>query len=65
MPPVQLNLQRGEEMTIVMKQRAEPAMEVASPLIEMRGVEKVYRTGKLAALHGRARAARPSSPLPR
>ena len=41
-------------MTIVVNQRAEPALEVASPLIEMRGVEKVYRTGKLefTALRG-------------
>jgi len=35
-------------------QRAEPAMTVTSPLIELRGAEKVYRTGKLeyAALRG-------------
>jgi putative ABC transport system ATP-binding protein len=41
-------------MTIVIDERAEPALEVASPLIEMRGVEKVYRTGKLefTALRG-------------
>jgi len=41
-------------MTIVVDQRVEPALEVASPLIEMRGVEKVYRTGKLefTALRG-------------
>jgi putative ABC transport system ATP-binding protein len=41
-------------MTMVINQRAEPAAEVASPLIEMRGVEKVYRTGKLefTALRG-------------
>jgi len=41
-------------MTAVINQRVEPALEVASPLIEMRGVEKVYRTGKLefTALRG-------------
>ena len=35
-------------------QRAEPAMTVTSPLIELRDAEKVYRTGKLeyAALRG-------------
>ena len=41
-------------MTAVINQRAAPALEVASPLIEMRGIEKVYRTGKLefTALRG-------------
>ena len=41
-------------MTIVVNQRAESASEAASPLIEFRAVEKVYRTGKLefAALRG-------------
>jgi predicted ABC-type transport system involved in lysophospholipase L1 biosynthesis ATPase subunit len=34
-------------MTTVINQLAEPALDVASPLIAMRGVEKVYRTGKL------------------
>jgi len=41
-------------MTRVADQRAEPAARSVSPLIELRGVEKVYRAGKLeyAALHG-------------
>jgi putative ABC transport system ATP-binding protein len=41
-------------MTMVINQRVEPAAEVASPLIQMCGVEKVYRTGKLefTALRG-------------
>ena len=41
-------------MTIVVNQRAEVAPQAASPLIELRAVEKVYRTGKLefAALPG-------------
>ena len=41
-------------MTTVVNQRAELAPETASPLIELRAVEKVYRTGKLefAALRG-------------
>jgi putative ABC transport system ATP-binding protein len=41
-------------MTIVVNQRAESAYEPVSPLIELRAVEKVYRTGKLefAALRG-------------
>ena len=34
-------------MTTVISQRAEPAAEVASPLIQMCGVEKVCRTGQL------------------
>jgi putative ABC transport system ATP-binding protein len=35
-------------------QRAEPAMKVTSPLIELCGAEKVYGTGRLeyAALRG-------------
>jgi len=41
-------------MTNVADQRAEPAIQAARPLIEMRGVEKVYHTGRLeyAALRG-------------
>ncbi len=41
-------------MTIVVNQRADATSEAASPLIELRAVEKVYRTGKLefAALRG-------------
>lgn len=34
-------------MAKIAGQRAEPAMKVTSPLIELRGAEKVYRTGKL------------------
>jgi hypothetical protein len=34
-------------MTNVVGQRIEPAVEAASPLVEMRGAERVYRTGKL------------------
>ena len=33
-------------MTNVAGKRIQPAVEAASPLIEMRAVEKVYRTGK-------------------
>jgi hypothetical protein len=33
-------------MTNVAGQRIQPAVEAASALVEMRGTEKVYRTGK-------------------
>ena len=41
-------------MTTVLEHMAGPVAEGASPLIELRGVEKLYRTGKLefAALRG-------------
>ena len=41
-------------MTTVINQRPAPVLRVASPLIQMRDVEKVYRTGKLefTALRG-------------
>ena len=41
-------------MRDVVGERAEPAVRLESPLIELRGVEKVYRAGKLeyAALRG-------------
>ena len=41
-------------MAKIADQRAERATKVTSPLIELRGAEKVYRTGKLeyAALRG-------------
>lgn len=41
-------------MTTLLEQLKEPVGDAASPLIEMRGVEKLYRTGKLefAALRG-------------
>jgi len=41
-------------MTTVAGQRMEPAVEAACSLIDMQGVEKVYRTGTLedAALQG-------------
>jgi putative ABC transport system ATP-binding protein len=41
-------------MTTAIGDRAAPMAEVGSPLIQLRSVEKVYRTGKLefAALRG-------------
>ena len=41
-------------MTTLVEQEAQPARAAKQPLVEMRGVEKVYRTGKLefAALRG-------------
>ncbi|HMK98176.1 MAG TPA: ABC transporter ATP-binding protein [Acidimicrobiales bacterium] len=41
-------------MTMLITKRAGPAVEPASPLVHMHGVEKIYRTGKLefTALRG-------------